>query len=96
MSDPIRELKIAKAQLASLRTELATMAELNASQREILTTVAAERDALVARKDLDAAHAAAATFDDLRPDIDRYGADQWRRGNAGKDPQEFEEWRREQ
>jgi len=26
----------------------------------------------------------------------RYGADQWRRGNAGKDPQEFEEWRREQ
>lgn len=25
----------------------------------------------------------------------RYGADQWRRGNAGKDPQDFEEWRRE-
>jgi hypothetical protein len=29
-------------------------------------------------------------------DIDRYGADQWRRGNAGKDPQEFDEWRRVQ
>lgn len=28
--------------------------------------------------------------------VNRYGADQWRRGNAGKDPQEFEEWRREQ
>jgi hypothetical protein len=27
--------------------------------------------------------------------VERYGADQWRRGNAGKDPQEFEEWRRE-
>jgi len=26
---------------------------------------------------------------------DRYGADQWRRGNAGKDPQEFAEWRKE-
>lgn len=24
-----------------------------------------------------------------------YGADQWRRGNAGKDPQEFAEWRKE-
>lgn len=28
--------------------------------------------------------------------VDRYGADQWRRGNAGKEPQEFEEWRLEQ
>lgn len=26
---------------------------------------------------------------------DRYGADQWRRGNAGKDPQEFAEWQKE-
>jgi len=29
-------------------------------------------------------------------DADRYGADQWRKGNAGKEPQEFDEWRREQ
>ena len=27
---------------------------------------------------------------------DRYGADQWRRGNAGQEPQEFDEWQREQ
>ena len=27
--------------------------------------------------------------------VERYGADQWRRGNAGKDPQEFAEWRKE-
>ena len=26
---------------------------------------------------------------------DRYGADQWRRGNAGKEPQEFSEWQKE-
>jgi MFS family permease len=26
---------------------------------------------------------------------DRYGADQWRRGNAGQDPQEFDEWQKE-
>ena len=41
-----------------------------------LTTVTAERDALLAL-------------------VERYGADQWRRGNAGKDPQEFAEWRKE-
>ena len=29
-------------------------------------------------------------------DVARYGADQWRRGNAGQEPQEFEEWRMEQ
>ena len=28
-------------------------------------------------------------------EIESYGADQWRRGNAGKEPQEFEEWQRE-
>jgi hypothetical protein len=27
--------------------------------------------------------------------VERYGADQWRRGNAGREPQEFAEWRRE-
>lgn len=27
--------------------------------------------------------------------VERYGADQWRRGNAGREPQEFGEWRRE-
>ena len=27
--------------------------------------------------------------------VERYGADQWRRGNAGHDPQEFDEWRRD-
>lgn len=46
MSDPIRELEIAEAQLASLRTQLATKAELYESQRQILHTVAVERDAL--------------------------------------------------
>ena len=27
--------------------------------------------------------------------VERYGADQWRRGNAGQEPQEFAEWRQE-
>lgn len=45
MSDSRRELKLAEAELASLRTQLATMAELNASQREILHKVTGERDA---------------------------------------------------
>lgn len=27
--------------------------------------------------------------------VDRYGADQWRHGNAGRDPQEFDEWQRQ-
>jgi len=34
-------------------------------------------------------------YTDLLAAIDRYGADQWRRGNAGKDPQEFDEWQKE-
>lgn len=53
-----------------------------------------ELQAQLARKDLDAVHVAAATFENLRPDIDRYGADQWRNGNAGREPQEWDEWRR--
>lgn len=32
---------------------------------------------------------------DLRALVERYGADQWRRGSAGKDPQEFDEWQKE-
>lgn len=32
----------------------------------------------------------------MHTERERYGADQWRRGNAGKEPQEFEEWQREQ
>jgi phage shock protein A len=28
--------------------------------------------------------------------VERYGADQWRRGASNKEPQEFDEWRREQ
>lgn len=27
--------------------------------------------------------------------VERYGADQWRRGNAGREPQEFGEWQHE-
>ena len=29
-------------------------------------------------------------------DVERFGADQWRSGNAGREPQEFLEWRRQQ
>lgn len=29
-------------------------------------------------------------------DVERYGTEQWRNGNAGREPQEFSEWRREQ
>ena len=49
MSDPIRELEIAEDRLASLETQLATMAELNASQREILSAVAARAEAAEAQ-----------------------------------------------
>ena len=133
MSDPIRELEIAEAQLASLQTQLATMAELNNSQREILHKVAVERDAavsalalatgstpgkgtgvwmtLTAYMDLLAQiaeleervkaqmvqlSAVTADRDAQLALVERFGADQWRNGNAGRDPQEFEEWRREQ
>ena len=48
--------------------------------RQQLAAVTAERDALAAQLALS----------------ERYGADQWRRGNAGQEPQEFEEWKREQ
>lgn len=33
---------------------------------------------------------------ELHAQIDRYGADQWRSGNAGREPQEWDEWRQEQ
>ena len=39
--------------------------------------------------------ARAETAEALLTLADRYGADQWRRGNAGQEPQEFDEWRRE-
>lgn len=44
------------------------------------------------------AQLAAATerADDVEVLAERFGADQWRNGNAGKDPQEFDEWRQEQ
>ena len=32
---------------------------------------------------------------DLQALVERYGADQWRRGNAGREPQEFDEWQKE-
>ncbi len=51
MSDPIRELEIANAQLTELRTQLATMAELYESQRKILHAVGGERDAATQRAD---------------------------------------------
>lgn len=28
-------------------------------------------------------------------EVEHFGADQWRNGNAGKDPQEFAEWQKE-
>jgi len=35
-----------------------------------------------------------AQLDDLFALMDRYGADQWRRGNEGRAPQGFVEWRK--
>jgi len=72
--------------------------------RDRLTAVTAERDerSLVAEQLSMALHLrdtqlATVTVerDALRALVERYGADQWRRGNAGKDPQEFAEWRKE-
>ncbi len=58
--------------------------------RAQLATVTADRDAtMAANVTLNADRRR------LLEDIERYGADQWRRGNAGKDPQEFDEWQRE-
>ena len=39
--------------------------------------------------------AVCAERDQLRLQVERYGANQWRRGNAGQEPQEFSEWQRE-
>ena len=56
----------------------------------------AERDALA----LELSHlrpewrTVCAERDALRAQADRYGVDQWRRGNAGQEPQEFSEWQR--
>lgn len=47
VSDPIRELEIAEAQLTSLRWQLAAKAELYEYQRKMLHKVAIERDAAV-------------------------------------------------
>ena len=114
MSDPIRELELAEARLASLETQLATMAELNASQREILSAVAAQRDAVTAETTEQAweiaklryyvealerivtrdQRDAAAQQSALAAEVDRYGSEQWNRGDAGRDWQSFDEWRR--
>lgn len=34
------------------------------------------------------------TYTELLASIERYGADQWRRGAGNKDPQDFAEWRK--
>ncbi len=52
---------------------------------------ASEAQALQLRLDLGAAVERA---NRLAIWTERYGADQWRRGNAGKEPQEFDEWRK--
>ena len=75
----------------------AAIAEL----RTQLTNVTAERDAL--RAQLAAATKPPSTgvwmhtdkYHELLASIDRYGADQWRRGAGNKDLQEFAEWQRE-
>jgi len=75
----------------------AAIAELSAQ----LAAATAERDTL--RAQLAAATKPPSTgvwmhtdkYHELAIWTDRYGADQWRRGNAGKDPQEFAEWRKE-
>jgi hypothetical protein len=61
------------------------MARLTAANREIQQL----------RADLAAATARAEAAEAKLTLVERYGADQWRRGNAGKEPQEFNEWQRD-
>ena len=65
--------------------------------RDRLAAVTAElaERSLVAEQLSMALHVRDTQLAALRALIEHYGADQWRRGNAGKEPQEFEEWRRE-
>ena len=75
----------------------AAIAELSAQ----LAAATAERDTL--RAQLAAATKPPSTgvwmhtdkYHELLASIDRYGADQWRRGAGNKDLQEFAEWQRE-
>lgn len=110
MSDPIRELELAEARLASLETQLATMAELNASQRESLGAVAAQRDAANARTEAAESALRLATgskgsttvimslevWQEHLASIDRYGTEQWNRGDRWRDWHSFAEWKGEQ
>jgi len=68
-----------------------------------LTAVTAERDAAVSALRMNAGSKGSTTvmmsldrWQEHLALVERYGADQWRRGNAGKDPQDFEEWRQGQ
>ena len=89
------------AQLATVTADRDALALELAHLRPEWQVLCAERDAL--RAQLAATRAAGSVgvwmhvekYTELLASIERYGADQWRRGNAGKDPQEFAEWQRE-
>ena len=93
LADENTELRVDQLiQRAEAAEELAaSYAETNTVQRRRMEKLQAHVNAATQRT-----KAAEAQLAATRTAIERYGADQWRRGNAGKDPQEFEEWQREQ
>ena len=76
-------IQLCEQQLRDLRAQLATA---------IARAEAAEAQAMELRLALGATVERA---NRLAIWADRFGADQWRRGNAGKEPQEFDEWQKE-
>lgn len=91
-------------QLRDLRAQLAAANARAEATEAKLTIVTAERDRFhknmekAAQHDLGMEEAAererqrAEAAEAQLALVERYGADQWRRGNTGKEPQEFGEW----
>jgi len=79
-------VELANWLLPTMRPALDKALEDGIALNRIADELVAERDSL--RQRAEAAEAKLAF-------VGRYGADQWRRGNAGQEPQDFEEWRRE-
>ena len=75
-----------------MRDRMAAAAALANSYAATNETQRRRIDDLLAK--LAAANARAEAAEAQLALVERYGADQWRRGNSGKEPQELHEWQR--
>lgn len=83
-------LQAAIARAEAAEELAASYAEVNAVQRTRIEGLQTNVNAAVER-----AKAAEQQLSLANSLVERYGVDQWRRGNGGQDPQEFEEWQQE-